>query len=132
MSEWITDRLPTEDDADDNGDVLVHTVLCPVFRDYGSVEAGDPWSPVPKAYVPPKPKRRERTESNGNFKSPTLFREVLATDPTPEAIEEVAAELEVIAETIRIASDLQILADRGMYAEGIKRQAAKLREETDE
>ena len=49
-----------------------------------------------------------------------------------KVIDEVTTELEVIAETIMFASDLQILADRGMYAEGIKRQAAKLRGETDE
>jgi hypothetical protein len=64
MSEWITDRLPTPEDADeyrlvyytneDNG-----TVTKERFSD---IELGCPWMPIPKSiypkpYVRPEPKR---------------------------------------------------------------------------
>ena len=57
MSEWITDRLPTEADADDNflvwrwirdDDDEVWTAY------YKDIKTGEVWAPKPKP-VPPKP-----------------------------------------------------------------------------
>jgi hypothetical protein len=58
MSEWITDRLPTADDALPNGDVWImsggrHVVLWP----YGLVELDQPWQPIPRPAPYVKPKR---------------------------------------------------------------------------
>ena len=117
MSEWITDRLPVFDDADDNNDVLVPDASVRISgvscRDFRSIGDGEPWHPKPRKYVPPKPKRREwwmisRSDEictcdvytveqlrNGEpWPGQIHVREVLPTDPTPEAIEEVAAKFE--------------------------------------
>ena len=56
MSEWITDRLPTESECDDGGDVLIP------YEDGRSInwgpasdiELGDPWLPAPPIYIEPK------------------------------------------------------------------------------
>ena len=55
MSEWITDRLPTEEDA------LEYTVLLwdgskAILWSYDGVNEGQPWMPIPKPapYVEPK------------------------------------------------------------------------------
>ena len=63
MSEWITDRLPSESDADDIGRVWVCLKgggVLPMQHD--RFEKGLPWQPKekkPEPYVPPKPERRE-------------------------------------------------------------------------
>ncbi len=57
MSEWITDRLPTEDDA------LEYTVLLwdgskAILWSYDGVNEGQPWAPIHKLIAPyVKPKR---------------------------------------------------------------------------
>ncbi len=47
MAEWITDRLPTEADADSNGDVKIPYKPCifgqGVFAHYSVVVPGQPW-----------------------------------------------------------------------------------------
>lgn len=63
MNKWITDRLPTENDADENGNVWVTaldgSVLC---TPYGWVNLDAPWMAKqkvnrPEPYVKPEPKR---------------------------------------------------------------------------
>jgi hypothetical protein len=55
MSDWIVDRLPTEADADAKG--FVGTDLDGLFQfvAWQNIKRGDPWYPIPKPYVPPKP-----------------------------------------------------------------------------
>jgi hypothetical protein len=48
MSEWITDRLPTEADADNDGDVKIPYKPCSipeqgVFAHYSVIVPGQPW-----------------------------------------------------------------------------------------
>jgi hypothetical protein len=48
MSEWITDRLPTAEDADSDGDVKIKTGLCQdpengEYAHYTLIVPGQPW-----------------------------------------------------------------------------------------
>ena len=68
MSEWITDRLPTEADSDEDFRVWWTTPDGEVMRCYyGDIKTGEVWAPkpkpvAPKPYVKPrwKPKDMER------------------------------------------------------------------------
>ena len=57
MSEWITDRRPTEKDADGEGDVLIATTdNLSGWRITGWKDVEDePWMSPPKPYQPPEP-----------------------------------------------------------------------------
>jgi hypothetical protein len=59
MSEWITDRLPTEADSDVMGKVWVWEDNAVYWSDYSVVTPGTPWMPInsPAPYVKPEPKR---------------------------------------------------------------------------
>jgi hypothetical protein len=60
MSEWITDRLPTEADADEDHRVWFTSPDGEVVRCYYEyVETGEAWAPKPKP-VPPKPYVKSR------------------------------------------------------------------------
>ena len=66
-NEWITDRLPTEDDAGPAGLVWT-TYNGKTFPwSYDGVEEGTPWMPmiVPEPYV--KPKRDEVVDGNTEY-----------------------------------------------------------------
>jgi hypothetical protein len=56
MSEWITDRLPTEEDATSYGFVWTTFDGIVISRDHRRIEIGEPWQPiqVPAPYVKPK------------------------------------------------------------------------------
>jgi len=55
MSEWITDRLPTAADADEDHRVWWTSTDGEVMRSYyGDIQIGEVWAPKPKP-VPPKP-----------------------------------------------------------------------------
>ncbi len=62
MSDWITDRLPNESDADVDDDVLVPVgvpgVRSSTWENYATVKLGDPWMPAPPVYAP-SPTREE-------------------------------------------------------------------------
>jgi len=49
MSKWITDRLPTFEDADDQGDVYT---LNGVLQKWHCIEKFEMWYPLPKAPEP--------------------------------------------------------------------------------
>jgi len=53
MSEWITDRLPTEADSDIMGKVWVWEDNAVYWSDYSVVTPGTPWMPIkePAPYV---------------------------------------------------------------------------------
>jgi hypothetical protein len=55
-TEWITDRLPTADDTQNNCVWLTDEYGDVVMRHYVWVEMGTPWQPIPKPapYVEPK------------------------------------------------------------------------------
>lgn len=63
MSEWITDRLPTEADADEYYKVWWTSIdgeIAPCY--YEDIKPGEVWAPKPKTlkpkpYVKPKPQR---------------------------------------------------------------------------
>ena len=59
MSEWITDRLPTEADSDMMGKVWIFEDNAVYWSDYSVVTPGTPWMPIkePATYVKPEPKR---------------------------------------------------------------------------
>ena len=59
MSEWITDRLPTEADSDMMNQVWIFEDNAVYLSDYSFVTAGTPWIPIkePEPYVKPKPER---------------------------------------------------------------------------
>ena len=47
---WISHRLPTEDDADENGNVLVWNGKCSVLAYYkAAICRGNSWQPLPSA-----------------------------------------------------------------------------------
>jgi hypothetical protein len=55
MSEWITNRLPTAADADEDHRVWWTSTDGEVMRSYyGDIQIGEVWAPKPKP-VPPKP-----------------------------------------------------------------------------
>lgn len=55
MSEWITDRLPTEADADEYFCVYWMSIYNGVIPcNYEDIKVGEVWAPKPKL-VPPKP-----------------------------------------------------------------------------
>jgi len=53
MSNWITDRLPTAEDAP-TGRILAMWCGEMVTNTWTSVQSGDPWMPLPAPYVKPK------------------------------------------------------------------------------
>ncbi len=53
MSKWITDRLPTQEDAP-YGEVLVSGRYTVCEANIEDVALGDPWMPMPAPYVKPK------------------------------------------------------------------------------
>jgi hypothetical protein len=63
MSEWITDRLPTPEDADEDHRVWWTSTDGEVMRSYyGDIQIGEIWAPRPKPvapspYVKPEPQR---------------------------------------------------------------------------
>jgi hypothetical protein len=59
MSEWITDRLPTEADSDMMNKVWVWEDNAVYWLDYSVVTLGTPWIPnkIPEPYVKPEQKR---------------------------------------------------------------------------
>jgi len=73
MSEWITDRLPTEEDADEDHRVWFTSPDGEVVRCYYEyVETGEAWAPkpkpvVPKPYVKPEPQRWKPENGNGYY-----------------------------------------------------------------
>lgn len=54
MSEWITDRLPTEEDATEGMVLYTNPHGIPMLRDYEYMKIGEPWMPLPAPYVKPK------------------------------------------------------------------------------
>jgi hypothetical protein len=66
MSEWITDRLPTKEDADEEYKVWLAGSNGEVMRcHYEDIQTGEVWAPKPKPvppkpYVKPEPKRCAR------------------------------------------------------------------------
>jgi hypothetical protein len=56
VSEWITDRLPTEEDATSYGFVWTTFDGIVISRDHMRIEIGEPWQPiqVPAPYSEPK------------------------------------------------------------------------------
>ena len=94
MSDWKTDpptieELPDGDPgwmARKDGTVEWYSgrALRLWFLSTGDLHQGIAWclhATRPDPYVPPEPKRREFAASNGNFKSPTKYREVFPDDP---------------------------------------------------
>lgn len=78
MSKWITDRLPTAADCDENCDVFIPVASSPRgfdFFDHRSVRRGEPWHPKPEKYVPPEPPK-SRDKLVQEF--PSLFDEYVA------------------------------------------------------
>lgn len=53
MSEWITDRLPTKEDAP-YGHVLVSGQYTVCESEIEDIVPGEPWMPMPAPYVKPK------------------------------------------------------------------------------
>lgn len=138
MSDWITDRRPTKEDADVDGCVWIAVDDFAALSNWHH-DNDCPWQPTnrPEPYVPPKPVRREwglslqpRDGGETSWQDGTAFlrqsrsapisaedihvREVLPGDPTPETIEEVANDLDVIAkgESDTIHAVLCILAHK--------------------
>ena len=100
MSEWITDRRPTAQDADDSGYVWVTTAHGKVLRQLWSHIGDRPWMPLtpPEPYVKPKRFRASwdvaygwwRIERNGQwFESLMWLKE--HNDQHREAAERIAA-----------------------------------------
>ena len=93
MSEWITDRRPTEDDADYEKCVWTMCAGAAVLWGYGEIRDGQPWMPTnrPKPYV--KPKRYKVCSFITGFSvSDTVARLYVANNiPTREAAERIAA-----------------------------------------
>jgi hypothetical protein len=61
---WITERLPTDADADRQGDVLIpgsEGERMIAFAAVFLVRPGEPWMPAPPAYAPPQT-REERVQ----------------------------------------------------------------------
>jgi hypothetical protein len=60
MTYWITDRVPTEKDADADGDVVVCTnrqgSLIFTFRDWDDIRLGEPWLP----FIDPRAPKESR------------------------------------------------------------------------
>ncbi len=72
MSDWITDRLPTEADADCDGAVLGTRDGHVIFQLARCLVLGEPWMPIPAPYV--KPKRWAVSWSqHGNVGTWTLY-----------------------------------------------------------
>jgi hypothetical protein len=73
MSEWITDRLPTEADADEDHRVWWTSTDGEVMRSYyGDIQIGEIWAPrpkpvPPKPYVKPEPQRWKPKEGHGYY-----------------------------------------------------------------
>ena len=59
MSKWITDRLPTFDDADDQGDVYT---LNGVLQKWHCIVEDEMWCPLPKSPEPYEPLENRRTK----------------------------------------------------------------------
>lgn len=72
MSEWITDRLPTADDAP-RGRVLISSGERVSESDIAYIVIGDPWMPVPAPYVKPKRWTVEWGGEDGNADFYTLY-----------------------------------------------------------
>ena len=73
MSEWITDRKPTEADADEDNHVWWTSPDGVVMRCYyGDIQIGEVWAPkpkpvVPSPYVKPEPQRWKPQEGHGYY-----------------------------------------------------------------
>ena len=74
MSEWITDRLPTGDDADEHRSVFYTNEKDGTVTKVGlcDIELGDAWMPIPKRiypapYVKPEPQRWKPGDKNGYY-----------------------------------------------------------------
>lgn len=100
MSEWITDRKPTEEDCKDN--VLNYHVW--VMHNgkvepclYSNVVLGFPWHPIviekPEPYVAPKPRYTVAPNAYRNGEWAVEYDKMLIADkiPTKEAAERIAA-----------------------------------------
>ena len=57
MSEWITDRLPTEEDAFEKKVFVYLYKGAMVLLDWRSVKPGEPWQPIPRPAPYVKPQR---------------------------------------------------------------------------
>jgi len=95
-TEWITDRLPTAEDATSSGFVWTTVDGTVVSRDHRRIEIGEPWQsiPVPEPYV--KPKRwKVGWSQKGTTTSWTLYSygqsvHTLLGDLSTEAAERIA------------------------------------------
>jgi hypothetical protein len=68
MNEWITDRLPTAEDALEDT-VLVWNGSEAILWTYDGVEKGQPWAPIHKLIAPyVKPKRWTVESVNGYWR----------------------------------------------------------------
>jgi hypothetical protein len=56
MSEWITDRLPTEEDAPAHRVWTMHQGCVEIWH-YKAISSGEPWQPIPRPAPYVKPKR---------------------------------------------------------------------------
>jgi hypothetical protein len=69
MSDWITDRGPTKQDADESVGNKVYVIYKDGVRlcNYWTVGIGQPWQPIPRPapYVKPKRWRVEYNRVNG-------------------------------------------------------------------
>lgn len=98
MSEWITDRSPTEEDAID-GNVLIWCEYPAPYCNkveidrWSEVSLGMPWAPIiaPEPYI--KPKRWRVTTATGGYLvyDSSTSSEVADSIPTREAAERIAA-----------------------------------------
>lgn len=93
MSEWITNRPPTEEDAGPGGIVWTTYNGKTVPWSYDGVAEGTPWMPmiVPEPYV--KPKRWTVSKFGDEFTAYDSVQREHATPflPTREAAERIAA-----------------------------------------
>ena len=95
MSNWITDRRPTEKDAVDKSVIWWNEVFNQAeIVLYTRIEIGEPWMPIerPEPYVKSKRYEVKETTKNGWFVRHIIDFGYLAHNlPTREAAERVAA-----------------------------------------
>ena len=102
MSEWITDRLPTFEDACNSGAFVLTCNKNEVFgKHFAKILESQPWMPYPKPYVEPKQVRRRLFNSTRNEVRPyrgncddTEYVEVLPDDPDLDEL--IAAAQDVV------------------------------------
>ena len=90
MTEWITDRQPTEADSDNDGDVMAK--IRPdsesfwTYQHWSWVAEGQPWKPVNSSFIPVTPPEADASAPEPTAPAPRKVVQIISCVDNPSVV----------------------------------------------